>query len=151
MVFLAIQGVLYWLFVLLIDSGALQAFIYLFGCNSSRAETDPANPVQLDDDVAAEKQRIFETPLSNMMDSLILKDLTKDYGKLRAVDGLSVGIMPGECFGLLGINGAGKSSTFKMLTGDESVSDGNAWLDGFDIKSNIRMVCLRSCPCPYET
>ena len=53
---------------------------------------------------------------------------------------LSVGIQKNQCFGLLGINGAGKTSTFKMLTGDEMVSGGNAYLDGFSVKSDIKMV-----------
>ena len=35
-----------------------------------------------------------------------------------------------QCFGLLGVNGAGKTSTFKMLTGDISVSSGEASVDG---------------------
>ena len=36
-----------------------------------------------------------------------------------------------QCFGLLGVNGAGKTSTFKMLTGDISVSSGEAFVDGY--------------------
>ena len=47
-----------------------------------------------------------------------------------AVDNLAVGVKQGECFGLLGVNGAGKTSTFKMLTGDTSVTGGDATLDG---------------------
>lgn len=35
-----------------------------------------------------------------------------------------------QCFGLLGVNGAGKTSTFKMLTGDISVTSGEAFVDG---------------------
>lgn len=35
-----------------------------------------------------------------------------------------------QCFGLLGVNGAGKSSTFKMLTGDTDVTGGEAFLKG---------------------
>jgi ABC-type multidrug transport system ATPase subunit len=34
-----------------------------------------------------------------------------------------------QCFGLLGVNGAGKTSTFKMLTGDTSVTSGEAYLN----------------------
>ena len=47
-----------------------------------------------------------------------------------AVDNLAVGVREGECFGLLGVNGAGKTSTFKMLTGDTSVTGGDATLAG---------------------
>ena len=55
----------------------------------------------------------------NLSDVLLVTDLSKKYsrkGKL-AVDHLSFGVKSGECFGLLGVNGAGKTSTFKMLTG----------------------------------
>ena len=54
---------------------------------------------------------------------MLLSQLDKAYGQgagrplLWAVRGVSVGIAAGECFGLLGVNGAGKSTTFKILTG----------------------------------
>ena len=41
---------------------------------------------------------------------------------VRAVDGLWLGIPRGQCFGLLGVNGAGKSTTFKMVTGAHCVA-----------------------------
>ncbi|HEV2210388.1 MAG TPA: ABC transporter ATP-binding protein [Verrucomicrobiae bacterium] len=43
--------------------------------------------------------------------------LVKDYGSLRAVDGLDLEVMGGECFGLLGPNGAGKTTTVEILEG----------------------------------
>lgn len=49
-------------------------------------------------------------------------------------------IYPGELFGLLGVNGAGKTSTFKMLTGDIRLSEGNAYLDGYDIRNDLAQV-----------
>ena len=51
-------------------------------------------------------------------------------GRILAVDRLCLGVRPGECFGLLGVNGAGKTSTFKMLTGDESTTGGEAFVSG---------------------
>lgn len=36
-----------------------------------------------------------------------------------------------QCFGLLGVNGAGKTSTFRMLTGDTTITYGDAFLDGY--------------------
>ena len=53
---------------------------------------------------------------------------------------LSLGIPRQECFGLLGVNGAGKTSTFKMLTGDEMVTSGDAYLGGFNVKTHINQV-----------
>lgn len=58
-----------------------------------------------------------------------------------AVDGISLGVPRGECFGLLGLNGAGKTTTFKMITGDESVSDGSIYVSGYNIKSDMTLVC----------
>jgi ABC-type multidrug transport system ATPase subunit len=57
-------------------------------------------------------------------------------GKL-AVDHLTFGVKPGECFGLLGVNGAGKTTTFKMLTGDTEPSGGTAFVNGYNILTDL--------------
>jgi ABC-2 type transport system ATP-binding protein len=50
-------------------------------------------------------------------DAIEVQDLTYSYGDVRAVNGLSFSVAPGEILGFLGPNGAGKSTTIKMLTG----------------------------------
>ena len=50
------------------------------------------------------------------MQAIQTTGLTKQYGKLTAVDGLDLEIRQGELFALLGVNGAGKTTTIKMLT-----------------------------------
>ena len=62
---------------------------------------------------------------------LVLRHLRKQYpaGKL-AVRDLCLRIQPGECFGFLGVNGAGKSTTFAMLTGATAPTTGDAQLYG---------------------
>lgn len=45
------------------------------------------------------------------------------------------------------MNGAGKTSTFKMMTGDEGVSEGDAFLDGFSVKSEVAAVSTQQYKC----
>jgi ATP-binding cassette subfamily A (ABC1) protein 3 len=52
---------------------------------------------------------------------------------VRAVQGVSFGLDYGECFALLGVNGAGKSTTFKSLTGDIEPSSGEISIQGYDV------------------
>ncbi len=58
------------------------------------------------------------------------KDLSKRYGELRAVDGLTFSLERGERFGLLGPNGAGKTTTISMLVGALKPTSGSVLLDG---------------------
>ncbi|XP_048796564.1 ATP-binding cassette sub-family A member 13 [Lagopus muta] len=85
------------------------------------------NPSE-DTDVEMERQRLSRGRTGN--DVLLLYNLRKCYGgfnkKNTAVENISLGITKGECFGLLGTNGAGKSTMFKMLTGDIVPSAGRA-------------------------
>jgi len=60
-------------------------------------------------------------------------DLSKDFGTLRALDGLSFRAEPGEIVGFLGPNGAGKSTTLKILTGMIKPSRGRGLVAGFDV------------------
>lgn len=50
-----------------------------------------------------------------------------------AVEKLSFGLSVGECFCLLGVNGAGKSTTFKSLTGEVKPTSGKIKIQGYDI------------------
>ena len=56
--------------------------------------------------------------------------LTRDYRIVRAVDGVSFHIAPGELVGYLGPNGAGKSTTIKILTGILVPTSGQVIVDG---------------------
>jgi ABC-2 type transport system ATP-binding protein len=64
---------------------------------------------------------------------ITLENLTKDYGKVRALHSLSLEIRQGEIFGLLGPNGAGKTTTIKVLNTLVKPTSGRASLDGFDV------------------
>lgn len=105
---------------------------------TKRPETIPNE----DEDVVEEKERMHiatETAIKQNY-TLVIKDLTKYYKNFLAVNGLCLGIRKFECFGLLGVNGAGKTSTFKMMTGDESISYGDGWVNGHSIKHELKQV-----------
>src|SRR5215468_5295745 len=53
----------------------------------------------------------------NSKPAITCRALVKDYGTLRAVNGLDLEVQAGECFGLLGPNGAGKTTTVEILEG----------------------------------
>ena len=84
-----------------------------------------------------------------------VKNLTKYYDELKAVDGISFTVENGEIFGFLGPNGAGKTTTIRMLSCIIEPTNGNAHLNGYNIIENKmeirRMVgILTENPCLYE-
>jgi ABC-2 type transport system ATP-binding protein len=66
--------------------------------------------------------------------------LTRRFGSLTAVDGLTMSVEPGEVFGLLGPNGAGKSTAIKMLTTLLPPTSGEATVAGFSITRHAAQV-----------
>uniref|UniRef100_A0A3P9DE91 P-type phospholipid transporter n=1 Tax=Maylandia zebra TaxID=106582 RepID=A0A3P9DE91_9CICH len=131
--FMAVEGFVYFILNLLIQ--------YRFFLDHCPAQDE-------DDDVAAERQRIYDG--GNKADILQIRDLSKTYvGRKRAaVDRICVGVPAGECFGLLGVNGAGKTTTFKMLTGDTDVTSGEASVAGYSILTEILDVHQNMGYCP---
>ena len=63
------------------------------------------------------------------------KSLIRDFGAFRAVDRVSFQVKPGEIFGLLGANGAGKTTVIKMLNGIMPPTGGEGWVAGADMKT----------------
>jgi ABC-2 type transport system ATP-binding protein len=66
-------------------------------------------------------------------EAVVVKDLTKRFGKFLAVDHISFSVKKGEIFGFLGPNGAGKSTTIRMLCGIISPTEGFGQVAGHDI------------------
>jgi len=71
---------------------------------------------------------------------IVVKDLVKQYGQIRAVDGISFDVQAGEIFGLLGHNGAGKTTTIRMLTGRARPTSGTATIAGHDVVSELASI-----------
>lgn len=70
----------------------------------------------------------------------LVYELSKKYGKLMAVKEVNFRVKLGECFGLLGVNGAGKSTTFRMLTGEDIPSTGTMYLKNYSINDDKQKV-----------
>jgi ABC-2 type transport system ATP-binding protein len=68
---------------------------------------------------------------------IVVTDLAKHYGQVRAVDGISFDVSAGEIFGLLGHNGAGKTTTIRMLTGRARPTSGTATIGGYDVVTDL--------------
>ncbi len=66
--------------------------------------------------------------------AIIVSDLGKQFGDVRAVDRLSFDVQPGEIFGLVGPDGAGKTTALRMLAGVLSPDSGSAIVAGHDVK-----------------
>ncbi|HPF11155.1 MAG TPA: ABC transporter ATP-binding protein [Flavobacteriaceae bacterium] len=62
-----------------------------------------------------------------------VEDLSKLFGDFAAVNNISFHVKPGEIFGFLGANGAGKTTAMKMLIGISSPTSGKATVAGFDV------------------
>src|SRR4030042_1022759 len=67
------------------------------------------------------------------MEAIRTERLTKAFDGLTAVDGLSVAVAEGEIFGLVGPDGAGKTTTMRLLTAIMAPTSGDAWVGGHHI------------------
>lgn len=72
--------------------------------------------------------------------AIVASNLTRRFGKFTAVDAISFDVHPGEVFGFLGANGAGKTTAIRMLTGLLAPSDGEASVAGFNIRTQTEGV-----------
>lgn len=69
-----------------------------------------------------------------------VQNITKSYGSIEALRGVSFDIQPGEIVGLLGPNGAGKSTAIKIITGFLHPDEGFVEIDGLNVLNDLRAV-----------
>ena len=75
-----------------------------------------------------------------MSEIIKVKNLTKKYGDLIAVDNLSFSVKEGEIFGFLGPNGAGKSTTLNVLTSLIDYDKGEIYIGGHDLAKDEKVI-----------
>ena len=71
------------------------------------------------------------------MNAISIENLTKNYKTIRALDNLSLEIKKGETFGLLGVNGAGKSTIIKILCGLTKKTGGKVIVYGYNLDKDL--------------
>jgi ABC-type multidrug transport system ATPase subunit len=74
------------------------------------------------------------------MNAVSVKNIIKSYGNVKAVDDVSFDVRKGELFGLIGPDGAGKTSIFRMLTTLLLADSGTATVEGFDVVKDYQQI-----------
>lgn len=77
------------------------------------------------------------------MSGVTASTLAKSYGKVRALQGVTFHVEPGEIFGILGPDGAGKTTLFRILTTLLLADSGTATVDGLDLVNDYRQIRAR--------
>ena len=72
--------------------------------------------------------------------AITLRELSRAFGPLYAVDGLTFDVERGELFGIVGPDGAGKTTTLRMLAGVLRPTGGGAWVEGVDVRADPEAV-----------
>ena len=85
------------------------------------------------------------------MNAIEIRHLTKRFGAVTAVRDLSLSVREGELFSLLGLNGAGKSTTIKILSGLLEPDAGETLLEGISVQKDPRTVKALLAVSPQET
>jgi ATP-binding cassette, subfamily A (ABC1), member 3 len=133
---LVVVGAGYFILTVFIDfllaRGVIQQYI------TSMTVQIPEDHTERDEDVVAEDIRV-SSGQATQDSSILLSDVKKIYGTGKyAVKGVSLGIPIGECFGLLGVNGAGKTSLLSILSGQNTPTSGSITLGGQELFSNLQ-------------
>jgi ABC-2 type transport system ATP-binding protein len=74
------------------------------------------------------------------MNVIEVNALSKSYGKVKALDSVSFSVKRGELFGLIGPDGAGKTTLFRLLTTLINPNEGSATIEGLDISKDYRKI-----------
>lgn len=103
-----------------------------------------------DEDVLEERVRVENLVSSRdtRTQALVVNNVKKRFAKVWAVKGIHFAIRQNECFGLLGVNGAGKSTTFAMLTGDILPDSGKIYQGDLNVFRDLRAYRRKLGYCP---
>ncbi|XP_075384228.1 phospholipid-transporting ATPase ABCA3-like [Tenrec ecaudatus] len=161
---LAVMGLFFLLLILYLESSFcnLKAFVFnkiipnisqMFVKANKAMVSNQIIEDSEDEGVKNERKKVWTLSGTLQNTPLYFKELTKIYYTcpiVTAVRNISLVVEKSECFGLLGLNEAGKSATIKMLTGEEAITSGVVLIDGMNITENIKEIRSRIGYCPQS-
>ncbi|XP_006153330.1 ATP-binding cassette sub-family A member 3-like [Tupaia chinensis] len=156
---MAVTGAVYFFLIFLLDTTLwrLKTFIFryiffgIYKTINKAIVSEKLSGESEDEDVQNERERVLNNPQMLLNSTVLIKELTKIYftcPAILAVRNISLAIHKEECFGLLGLNGAGKTSTFQILTGEETATSGDVFIKGYSITKNLLKVRSKIGYCP---
>lgn len=77
------------------------------------------------------------------MDAIVTERLTQNYGNVSALKEVSFAVRRGELYGIIGADGAGKTTLFRILATLILPKSGRAWVDGYDVKAQYKEIRQR--------
>lgn len=142
-VFCMVASTVFWVLALIaIENGLADKISDIYEKSIQNRYPQPIEKIEKDEDVRVEENRVRKKKDNQL--EIKVSDFRKCYmvgsgpcnpGRpFLAVEKLSFGLSVGECFCLLGVNGAGKSTTFKSLTCEVKPTAGKITIAGFDIQ-----------------
>eukprot|EP00357_Protocruzia_adherens_P001746 CAMPEP_0114999170 /NCGR_PEP_ID=MMETSP0216-20121206/15983_1 /TAXON_ID=223996 /ORGANISM="Protocruzia adherens, Strain Boccale" /LENGTH=552 /DNA_ID=CAMNT_0002363987 /DNA_START=182 /DNA_END=1840 /DNA_ORIENTATION=- len=139
LLYLAFEGIVYFAAVIFLEMlmsiESVRTFFMI------KPKSDLIKDEVLDSDVVDEAKRVERLDPSDPETVVYAKGVQKVYNKggqiVPAVRNVSFGVSKGEVFGLLGVNGAGKTSTFKMLVGQNTPTAGDVSIQGYDLRHDL--------------
>lgn len=132
-IFLVVDIFIYWAFMICYEMKIWRYFIRRNLGEDAAIEVDRTSlhDNAVDEDIMEEEKRV-ELADPNGVTVKVLK-VKKQYGGITAVKRVSFGLEYGECFALLGVSGAGKTTTFKCLTGEVTPTQGEVMINNLDV------------------
>ena len=77
------------------------------------------------------------------MDAIVTDRLTRSYGPVNALKDVTFTVHRGELYGIIGADGAGKTTLFRILATLILPDGGQAWVDGYDVKGQYKEIRRR--------
>lgn len=143
LVALLLFGTLYILLNIIIDTSLIPRTLNRYQRRKYRQD------VHEEEDVIREREWVRKASTKEISErSVVLKDVSKTYKRKIALNRVSLAMSNYECFGLIGTHGAGKTTIFKILTGETYAYTGDAIIKGLNVNKHMTKIRTMTVYCP---